>query len=752
MCWGYLDSKSVDIKNKCLKIIFIFIYLQLFWMVEFFMLTISELLERWDIFKAYRNTFSIVELMLFFSHKDLSPEWSELDKEKQLKNMDQWPLPDPKNNVKHRQVLSQIIECLILSSSRSQFVDQLSLKYAWVEQWCSQALKYEVLKISQYESIASTFQRRGFLVGSEQALIEMLKQNPTTPLMSIVTSYFFDKKNYSKAIYFQKKIIDRSRRLSVHQHQQAQLYFIELLLLRSGQYTHNIMDLELAYSLLCHFEGEKDARYEACDQKIRNRLVASNLFKNTGISTTDKLFLKISRFNFNTAHKFFGGNSELPYYRDLVISAPLAVNQEDIQRYFRKHVHLSQIFNQILTNKNLVDEHIFQASTLSAFMLWSYSQVDTQVLDAIRFSSADKPSDFFDLKDRISDLSQGAITRLSGYVAEQQVALNLQQQGHHVQFPEKSNQEGFDLLVDGHPIQVKCTLSVSYVQGHLNQYPDIPVIVNKELAEAFLDHPQVIIDEQLSHTMIQNITVDSVHHLEKFGHSSELLLAPLITFIFSSKRHYDLVKCGEYELKDAVTHTTIDSGARLAGILSGKTLGFALGSLGGPIGAIVGATAGAYLGNIFASAHSDQFLKKHVTLQGKKVAEMLKSYAIWFAEQVICTRITLFEQDLKQNPLPVFYDQLDIDDAEILLLHFRFLHEKKLQRIQEFQKYLNFLLGSSFAHAVQAGWVCLENSDQFYHPQLKERLQRLNHELQLYQKYALQPSNYHHLSNECIKH
>jgi hypothetical protein len=96
-------------------------------------------------------------------------------------------------------------------------------------------------------------------------------------------------------------------------------------------------------------------------------------------------------------------------------------------------------------NKQLkVNDSVLQAGIISAFSLWNYSQIQPEVLQALGFSSAGYPTNF--LICRISTLSDGALTRLSGYVAEQQVAEHLKAQGHHVVFPEKANQMGYDYL------------------------------------------------------------------------------------------------------------------------------------------------------------------------------------------------------------------------------------------------------------------------------------------------------------------
>lgn len=102
-------------------------------------------------------------------------------------------------------------------------------------------------------------------------------------------------------------------------------------------------------------------------------------------------------------------------------------------------------------------------------------------------------------------------------------------------------------------------------------------------------------------------------------------------------------------------------------------------------------------------------------------------------------RHKLYEEDLKAYHIPALNHEHSNKDEEILLLHFQFLHEQKLNRFNELESYLKQLINQSYAHQVQAGWICLENSNQFYHPKLKKHLQLLNKELELYQYYALNP-------------
>ncbi len=148
-------------------------------------------------------------------------------------------------------------------------------------------------------------------------------------------------------------------------------------------------------------------------------------------------------------------------------------------------------------------------------MLWSWGQIDSTVLDAITFSRAGHPESWLQYKEIaeiINTKSESAIYQLGGYVAEQEAALHLAASGHEVLLADVPNQEGWDFLVDGIPVQVKNTLDVSYVNEALEAHPDIPVIVPKELADNFIDHDMVFADWSLSHSEIFEQTTQTVEH------------------------------------------------------------------------------------------------------------------------------------------------------------------------------------------------------------------------------------------------
>jgi hypothetical protein len=117
--------------------------------------------------------------------------------------------------------------------------------------------------------------------------------------------------------------------------------------------------------------------------------------------------------------------------------------------------------------------------------------------------------------DRLEDLPgttfDGNINNLKGYVAERFVAQELQSEGMEVEFPQDSNQEGFDLLINGDPFQVKCLASKSLVFEHLEKNPNIPVFVNEEIFESLEGDPRVYSVNGLSNESVEAATRETMN-------------------------------------------------------------------------------------------------------------------------------------------------------------------------------------------------------------------------------------------------
>ncbi|SOC22390.1 hypothetical protein SAMN05880501_11411 [Ureibacillus xyleni] len=127
--------------------------------------------------------------------------------------------------------------------------------------------------------------------------------------------------------------------------------------------------------------------------------------------------------------------------------------------------------------------------------LYDFIMINPVVVEGIDFARSEDLSSLFSLsqfaKSIDIDLASGDMAQLQGYVAEQMIAQKLEAAGYDVQFPETSNQAGWDILVDGEKFQVKCGSNKGIVDEHLERYPDIPVYVNDELIKHYADNPNV---------------------------------------------------------------------------------------------------------------------------------------------------------------------------------------------------------------------------------------------------------------------
>ncbi|HRN46212.1 MAG TPA: hypothetical protein PLH20_15810, partial [Flavobacterium sp.] len=150
--------------------------------------------------------------------------------------------------------------------------NQISKKNGWAEQWCLQALKYHILQIYEYEYIASILEGRGFLNGSEKILDSMVSVYENTKLIDYLIKALTQNKLYSKAIFYQKINIERTKRHKIEQHMEALGSFIYLLIQRDGQYSYNVKDIELAQSLNYQYSSHNNSQYEQYQTLINEKL------------------------------------------------------------------------------------------------------------------------------------------------------------------------------------------------------------------------------------------------------------------------------------------------------------------------------------------------------------------------------------------------------------------------------------------------------------------------------------------------
>ncbi|HZG73776.1 MAG TPA: hypothetical protein VEY51_19720, partial [Chondromyces sp.] len=248
-----------------------------------------------------------------------------------------------------------------------------------------------------------------------------------------------------------------------------------------------------------------------------------------------------------------------------------------------KRLGKKAVINQLFRSPDIDSKAVVSLSFVD--VLYDYLMIDPSVIHAVDFARKEDLSNLFSFQLFAKDFdfsSTGEITRLKGYTAEHLVALELQGKGHDVEFPDSAFQKGYDLLVDGKEFQVKCLSTAGGVHEHLRKYPDIPVLVNKELAEKFKANP-LVYETGVSNEIVEKMTKSSL------SHAAELtdLDIPLITIGISTlKNGYKVIAKG-LDVKTAGLNVANELGARGAGGLAGKGVGLLVGPLLGPAGVVI---------------------------------------------------------------------------------------------------------------------------------------------------------------------
>ncbi|PWW02071.1 hypothetical protein DFR52_102738 [Hoeflea marina] len=263
---------------------------------------------------------------------------------------------------------------------------------------------------------------------------------------------------------------------------------------------------------------------------------------------------------------------------------------------------MSHLLDGILSRRTKDELEVAAVAAITAGdMLYTAVSIDPAVLNAADFSRSADIGDIFQFgafADGIgamgSTAAAGAGNNLRGYVAEQIVAARLVETGHVVTFPDTANNPGFDLLVDGHPFQVKCLLDINGLRAHFGEYPDMPVYANSELAEKVIGSGEiwaakVFYIDGYDREIADFVMTTSLEAGEALGDFN----IPYIAMAVSSARNLHRWWRGRIPLSDlpaaVVLDGSIKGGLAAAGGLAGKLLGLLV---FGPAGALVLGGAG----------------------------------------------------------------------------------------------------------------------------------------------------------------
>jgi uncharacterized membrane protein len=227
--------------------------------------------------------------------------------------------------------------------------------------------------------------------------------------------------------------------------------------------------------------------------------------------------------------------------------------------------------------------------------------IDPQVLHALEFSTAEHLHGLADIDSYVEAhffdapiaSAEGWFERLTGYVAEQKAATALEQLGHHVEFAPVANQPVWDLLVDGHPVQIKEGLAGA--KDFIAHHPGVDVFTGHDVAAAIKD-PSVHALDVLDKDSIHAATEQSLNGVDGVVDPSFHL--PFITMAFSSWREAKLLWNEKTTYGRALKNVSMDVAGVGGGALVGAKTGGLLGSVFGPPGTVVGSIVGTIVGAI----------------------------------------------------------------------------------------------------------------------------------------------------------
>ena len=228
--------------------------------------------------------------------------------------------------------------------------------------------------------------------------------------------------------------------------------------------------------------------------------------------------------------------------------------------------------------------------------IYDYVMINPTVVEGLDFARTEDLSSLFNLSQFASGIDtsvlSGDMAQMQGYVAEQMLAVELQAKGYDVEFPETSNNPGWDILIDGQPFQVKNLADPAGVNEHLERYPDIPVYVNEELATYFEGNPQVYVSS-ISREEVLEATTSTLNHADDLLDFE----IPWITVGVSSLSNVKRLWSDDVTMNQAILNVASDTTSRVALGAFGQKTGILVGTLlFGPAGGITGAVFGAFVG------------------------------------------------------------------------------------------------------------------------------------------------------------
>lgn len=276
-------------------------------------------------------------------------------------------------------------------------------------------------------------------------------------------------------------------------------------------------------------------------------------------------------------------------------------------------------------------DHVLVGAGVGAAGLadWWHTDEDVlQAVEALTHHDIDGTVDLWNaVQERAWDLGDGLFTMLRGHVGEQMAAGHLTGAGLEVEFPEASNEAGWDLAIEGHQANVKVTADAQgTLSEHFHKYPNIPVLLNADATNIPVDtiyfnsadglDPSLLVGDNITlvdEALSLHDAASAVH--DAFGAkglTDDLVpgVGMLIVAVRSSVREGKLAAGGKTDrsraMKNVAVDTSLKGGGALAGAAAGAQAGLAFdamtGGLSMGLGTVIGGLFGAVTGGMAGSA------------------------------------------------------------------------------------------------------------------------------------------------------
>ena len=248
--------------------------------------------------------------------------------------------------------------------------------------------------------------------------------------------------------------------------------------------------------------------------------------------------------------------------------------------------------------------------------VWSWARIDPDVVHAAAFSASAPIHSGYDFAQYVHThydtlgiaAKEGFFNRLLGYVGEQQVADILAHQGHVVQVAATATQPVWDLLVDGHPVNVKTIQDIASIKAEAMTHHGVTYLVPTDAHGNLTENMAHVVGfkHDAAHAGLKEglASAHGEHALHGLG-----MHLPLLTIGFSAYRNYQAVQLGK-DVKVAMKHTVVESVGRGTGGVVGAKAGALAGSLFGPVGIFIGAVSGAVGGALLGGSVAEQYKRK----------------------------------------------------------------------------------------------------------------------------------------------